>query len=111
MGRIPGNDDDALKFPGSAIWRFLTGEERVIGGTPEMPIGAIGKPHFGDFTHPEEAPAAKTHQLIGVIRKIRHASLNSDFNNKLIMALRRRFRETKSEEFFLGRSIFFFSGK
>ena len=83
--------------------------QRVVGRTPEMPIGAIGNPHFEDFTNPKDATNTKTHQLIYVIRKKRHSSLNSDFNNKLNTVLHMRFRETKSVEFFLRKAVFFLS--
>ena len=72
-----------------------------------MPIGAIGDPHFEDFTNPEDAKNTKTHQLIGAIHKIRQASLNADFDNKLNTKSRRRFRETESAEFFLRQSACF----
>ena len=65
-----------------------------------MPICTIGNPHFEDFTNPKEAPAAKTHGLIGLIHKIRQASPNADFSNKLNTTLHRRAGNTKSEEFF-----------
>ena len=42
--------------------------QRVFGRTPEMPTGAIGNPHFEDFTHPTESPTTKTHQLTDAIR-------------------------------------------
>ena len=83
--------------------------QRVFGRTPKIPIGAIGNPHFEDFTNPEDSPTTQTHQLIDVLRKIRHASLKEDFSNKLNTTSHRRFRETKSEEFFLGRPVFFLS--
>ena len=74
-----------------------------------MPIGTVGDPHFGDFTNPMESPTTKIHQLIDAIRKIRQSSLNADFSNKLNTKLHRRFRETKSEGFFLCRAVFFLS--
>ena len=74
-----------------------------------MPIGTIGSPFFEDFTNQIEAPATKVHGLISVIRKIRQASLNADFRNKLSTTLHRRVRGSKSEEFFLGQTVFFIS--
>ena len=82
--------------------------QRVSGRTPEMPICAIGNPHFDDFMNPEWAPAAKTHGLVGLNHKIRRASLNADFINNLNTALRRGERDTKSEESFLCRTVFFY---
>ena len=64
-------------------------------------------PNSEGFTNPKGAPAKITHQLVGTIRKIRQSSINADFDNKLNMASHMRFRDTKSEEFFLRRSIFF----
>ena len=83
--------------------------QRVFGRTPKMQIGAIGNPHFEDFTIPKESPKTKTHQLIDVAHKIRQASLKADFSNKLNTKSHRRFRETKSEGFFLCRAVFFLS--
>ena len=74
-----------------------------------MPIGAIDNPHFEDFTNPKEAPAAKTHGLIGLIHKIRQASPNADFSNKLNTTLNMMVRGAKSEEFFSARTVFFLS--
>ena len=65
---------------------------RVFGRTPKMPIGAAGNPHFDDFMNQKEAPAAKTHHLLGAIQKIRHASLNGDFVNKFNLSFRKRDR-------------------
>ena len=65
-----------------------------------MPIGTIDNPHFEDFTNPKDAAAAKTHGLIGLIRKIQQASLSADFINKLNTTLHMGVRDTKSEEFF-----------
>ena len=55
-----------------------------------MPICTIDNPHFEDFMNPKEAPTAATNGLIGLIRKIRQASLNAYFINKLNTTLRRR---------------------
>ena len=81
--------------------------KRVFGRTPKMPIGANGNPHFGDFTNPGDSPTSETQWLIGVIHKIRQASTDADFINKLNTALNRRARGAKSEEFFLGGTVFF----
>ena len=51
-----------------------------IWGTPKMPIGTVGDPHFDDFVNPKEAQTAKTHRLLGVIRHIAKASLTADLN-------------------------------
>ena len=83
--------------------------KRVPGRTPKMPIGEIGNPLFGDFTNPPEAPVTKTHGLLSAIRKIRHASLNADFSNKMNMALTRMVRSNKSDGFFLEETVFFMS--
>ena len=99
MGRIFGNDDDALKLPGAAIWRFRTWAES-FGRTPKVPIGAADNPYFEDFRNRKEAPTAKTHQLLGAIREIRQSSLNADFSNKLNMSLRRRVLWAKMEDSF-----------
>ena len=100
MDGIGGNGDDALKFTGAEIWRIYTWWG-VFGMTPKIPIGTVGSPHFEDFTTPVEAPTTKTHQLIGVIQKIRQASLFADFSGKLNSALRKRIREPINGEFFL----------
>ena len=63
---------------------------RVFGMAPEMPIGAGGNPRFDDFTDPKEAPETKTHHLLGAIREIRQASLNSDFVDKSNLSLHKR---------------------
>ena len=76
-----------------------------------MPIGAIGNPHFEDPTNPKDAPTSKTHGLIGVIRKIRQASPNADFSNKLNTTFHRMVRDAKSEEFFSARRSLLFSCK
>ena len=81
---------------------------RVSGRTPKMPIWDIGNPFFEDFTNPPEAPATKVHGLLSVIRKIRQASLNAYFSNKLSTVLTRRVRN-KSDELFLGQTVFFIS--
>ena len=81
--------------------------KRVFGRTPKMPIWDIGNPFFEDFTNPVEAPATTAHGLLSVMRKIRQASLNADFSNKLSTALTRMVRKNKSEEFFLGQTVFF----
>ena len=73
---------------------------RVFGRAPEMLIGATDNPYFEDFTNPKDPPTAQTRQLIGAIRKIRQASLNADFINKLCTSRHRGFRGTKSREFF-----------
>ena len=82
--------------------------KRVLGRTPKIPIGATGNPHFEDFTNPKDSRAAKTHELIGAIRKIRQASLNADFSDKLNSKLHMGFRDTKSGEFFFTPSSFLF---
>ena len=69
--------------------------KRVFGRTPRMPIGTIGNPYFEDFTNPKEAHTAKTHGLIGLIHKIRQASTNADFTNRLNTTSHRRVRDTK----------------
>ena len=107
-GGIRGNDEDALKFPSAAIWRFRT-RETGFGRTPKIPICTIGNPFFEDFTNPIEAPATKVHGLISVIRKIRQASLNAYFRNKLSTTLRSRVRGTKSAEFFSWEAVVFIS--
>ena len=56
-------NSQVLKFGGSAP------RQRVSGRTPEMPFGAVGNPHFWDFTNPKEARAEKTHHLSGAIQK------------------------------------------
>ena len=67
-----------------------------------MSIGAFGDPHFEDSMNPEAAPAAKTHHFLGGgVRKIRQASLNADFINKLNMALHKPVREAKMENSFM----------
>ena len=58
--------------------------------------------------NPVEAPTTKTHGLLSIIRKIRQDSLNEDFSNKLNTALIRMVRN-KSEEFFLGVTVYFFA--
>ena len=108
MERIRGNDDDALKSQVRQFAGFAPGK-RVFGRTPKIHIGEIGNPHFDDFANPKDAPTSKTQGLIGVIRKIRHASPNADFSNKLNTTLNRRVRGAKSEEFFLGETVFFLS--
>ena len=110
MGRIRGNGDDALKFKVATIRRFRSMAESFR-GAPKMPIGAVDNPHFGEFTNPKAAPKTKTHQLLGLIQKIRQSSLNADFSNKLNMALHRRVRETKMKNSFLRRTVCFVSDK
>ena len=80
----------------SKVRRFggFTPGRKVFGWTPEMPIGAVGSPHFEDFMSPVEAPNTKTHHLIRGIQQIRHASLIADFSGKLNLALRKRIRES-----------------
>ena len=62
---------------------WFTPGRRGIGRTPKMPIGAVANPHLPDFANPNESPAAKTHHLLGIIRRIRQASTAADFNGKL----------------------------
>ena len=101
MGRIRGNDDDALKFTSAEIWMFRTGETSFRENAKNADSGDW-ESFFGNFMRAIEAPATKVHGLISVIRKIRQASLNADFSNKLSTTLHRRLGNTKSEEFFLG---------
>ena len=79
------------QFGGFAPWRSF------FGRTPRMPITAVGSPHFEYSMKPKEAPAEKTHHLLGAVREIRQASLNADCSYKLNMALRKRVRATKME--------------
>ena len=52
-------------------------------------------------------PTTKTHGRINIIRKIRQASFNADFSNKLNTTLNRGVRNDKSEEFCLGQAVYF----
>ena len=65
-----------------------------------MPIGAVGNPNFEDFANPKEAPENQTHHLLGAIQKIRQASLNDDFSNKLNLTLHKRARGDKMKNSF-----------
>ena len=72
---------------------------RVFGRAPEMPIGAVGNPHFEDFTNPVGAPAAKTHHLLWAIQQIRQASLTAYFSGELNLAFRSEFESPKMKVF------------
>ena len=78
----------------------FTPGQRVFGRAPKMPIGAVGNPHFDDFTNPVEASYAETHHLLGTSRQIIQASLAAHFSGKLNWALRKRIRESKMGIFF-----------
>ena len=56
--------------------------------------------------NPAEAPAAKTHNLLSMMFKIRQASLTADFQNKFSTALNRMARNARTEEFFAGETVF-----
>ena len=79
---------------------------RVFGRTPKMPIWDIDNPFFEYFTSPVEEPKTKVHGLLSVIRKIRQASLNADFINKLSAALTRTVR-SKSGGFFYAKRFLY----
>ena len=38
----------------------FTPARRVFGGTPELPVGAVGYPHSRDFTNPNDYPSTQT---------------------------------------------------
>ena len=78
MDGIRGNDYDALKFTGAAIWRIYTWGG--FGGAPEMPISTLRNPHFGYLWTQLEHQLPETHHFVGVIQKIGHASLIEDFS-------------------------------
>ena len=81
---------------------------RVFGRTPKLPTGAVGIPFFEDFTNPVDAPAAKTPNLISsIIFKMRQSSLKAYFQSKLGTKTIRKVGMAKTEEYFLGRSVFF----
>ena len=71
-----------------------------------MPIGAVGNPHFEDFTNPVEAPTAKTHHLLWMIRQIRHAPLTADFSGKLNLHSIKRIRESGRRILFMPNCVF-----
>ena len=73
-------NSQAQKFDGCA-----TGK-RVFGRTPKMTIGTVRGLHFDDSMNPMEPQTTKTHHLLGVIRKIRQASVTEDFNGKIEFA-------------------------
>ena len=79
-----------LNFQAQQLGGFTPGN-MVSGGTPKMPIGAVGSPHFEDFLNPKEAQTTKTNHFLGVLRQIRQVSLASDFNGKLNLCLNKRF--------------------
>ena len=79
-----------------------------MGGHSKCRLGTGGNPHFEDFMNPKEGPATKTNRLLCEIRKIRQASLNPDFSNKLNLALQERVRETEmSNSFYAVRFSFY----
>ena len=82
MERIRGNDDDALKSQSAAIRRFYAGPTSSRANAKNAD-GEDGQSFIGDFTNPIDSPKTQVHGLISVIRKIRQASLNADFINKL----------------------------
>ena len=96
---------DALKFAGAAVWWFYTRWESFR-ATPKMPIGAVWGPHFGDFVNPKEAPAAKTHHFLGMIRQIRKASITADFSGGLNLILDKRLRGSGNGEFSSAKRFF-----
>ena len=88
------------QFGGFTPWKV------IFGRAPKMPIGPVGNPHFEDFTNPAEASTTKTHHLIGIIQKIRQASLSAYFSGKLNSELRKRIRESGNGAFFSGQTFF-----
>ena len=70
-----------------------------------MPIGAVGNPHFEDFTNTKEDRTTRTHHLLGAIHQIRQASITADFNGKLNLRLIRRLRQSVNGVF-LAQSVF-----
>ena len=83
----------------------FTHGQSVFGRTPKMPIGAVGNPHFEDYTNPVGEPTAETHHLLGAIQQIRQASLTAYFSGILDLALRKRIRESENREFLLGQAL------
>ena len=68
MGRLRGNDDDALKSPSATIWRFRAGATSTRANAKNAD-GYDRQSIFEDFTNPIEAPSTKVHGLISAIRK------------------------------------------
>ena len=84
-----------------------THEKRACVRAPKMPIGAVYNPYFTDFTNTKETPTTETNHLLGIIRQIRQASPDADFDGKLNLGLNRRFRQIRSGGGFSGRVPFF----
>ena len=100
-GRVGGCPAMATMRLNSQV-RQLGGFEhgkRVFGRPQKLPIGAVGNPHFWDFTNPKEAQTAETHHFLGVIRQIRQASPAAYFNGKLNLRLNRRSCRSGNGEF------------
>ena len=76
-----------------------TPEPHVFVRAPKMPIGAVGNPHFSDFTDPKDSRETKTHHLVRIIRQIRQASSEVDFNGKLNLRMNKRFRQIHTDGF------------
>ena len=84
--------------------------QRVFGRTPKLPISTVGNPNFNDCMNPKTAPKAKSASLLHAIFQIRRASLEADFSSKIQACLAKRLRsQKKTDEFCLGRTVFFFT--
>ena len=81
--------------------------ERVFGGTPKLPIGAVSNPIFPRFREPEKCAGGEIFEFTKYDFQIRKASSGSDFNGKMQLCLERRIRNIKTEEFCLGQTVFF----
>ena len=94
-----------LNFQVQQLDGFTPGQ-RVSGRATEMPIGAVGNPHFSDFMYPMVSPETKTHRELGIVRQIRQSSLVGDFNGKLNSRMNKRFRQTQNAGFSYGEPCF-----
>ena len=72
------------------------------GGRQNYRLGAVGNPHFRDFTNRNDFPVAKPSASLAKLREIQRASIESDFRGKSNSSLNRRAETWKAKILFYG---------
>ena len=99
------NNNDAFVLTSTTVRRVRAGATCIWSGSKNA-IGTGDNPHFSDFLNKEDPPMAKTHHLLGAIRKIRQEFQAAYFNGKLNSCVNKRSRQIHTEEFFSGEAVF-----
>ena len=92
----------------SIVQRYdgFTPGRRVPRRAPKLAIGAVGNPHFRDFTNCNDFPSTRTHGALVGFREIHRSSLERNSQGRFNLSLGSIPRELITEELFLRQSVY-----